>query len=440
VVYRVDRPRVDGGEDNVAAKVTATDGDESTKLQARQEYELLKQISHPNILRAHALEEAASEIAMITEFVPGGSLAACVRQEGALPLAWAHQVASGLVVAVKHLHEQRVFHLDINPNNVLLREDGSPVLCDFGSAERAREALCPGALTTPLYAAPEAVANAASSGELLDVWGAGCCIWEATLGALPWTLDLSDSWTVDKAAFIQRLEKFAEVEIPARKEGASIVLQTVRRPDLPDECWNLLQRCLAPQQTRATALEAAENAWIKEFTCPQELTSEELWMRRHNPYVGTVWRAPSSPSMFSPDPDSPRVVAPTRRQRRKRCCWMDSPDSPKNVAASRVHKIGDRPLSAEEDVTKDVASLATASLETIILGDRSIPSTEIQTDSTDDDGPFVSRLRPHANSPARSKSFPDTRSDLRTPEHLLVYPSRPTYPITSLDFETAPAA
>merc|ERR1719453_1667519 len=75
VVYRVDRPRADGGEDSAATKVTATEGDEYIKLQARQEYDILKHISHPNIIRAHVFEEAAKEVAMIMDYIPGGSLA-----------------------------------------------------------------------------------------------------------------------------------------------------------------------------------------------------------------------------------------------------------------------------------------------------------------------------------------------------------------------------
>jgi serine/threonine protein kinase len=309
VVYRCDRNQ-DGGEDTVAAKVTATAGDDSLAQRAAQEYDILKDISHPNIIRVFSFEKAANEVALIMDFVPGGSLSQCVKQGGALPLDWAHRVAYGLLLALKHLHSLRVLHLDLNPNNVLLSVEGNPVLCDFGSAQLAREGGSIGAVQTPLYSAPEAVADTAMSGDLLDVWGAGCCIFEALLGEVPWKAGMDEEEVVDRVALVNRLDDFADVEIPKIREE-----KEVKQVEMPPDCWALLTRCLAPAHKRATAREAAENKWVMEFIVPNAVTAEDLWMRRHNPYVGTTWHAPASPFVFGTS--SPRTASPTVLPRRK---------------------------------------------------------------------------------------------------------------------------
>jgi serine/threonine protein kinase len=309
VVYRVDRPRADGGKDSVAAKVTATGGDESVKLHARQEYDMLKQVAHPHIIAVELFEEAAFETVVIMEYVPRGSLASSVRQHGLLSSEGAQQVAFGLFAAVKYLHERRAWHLDIKPDNLLLRADGNCVLCDFGSAQWAAETFSSGAVGTPAYAAPEAIANKVTSGDLLDMWGAGCCVWEATIGAVPWMLESEAPDWVNTAAFIERLEKFAEVEIPARRNASDCF-------DLPDGCWHLLQRCLAPKETRALVVEAVQNPWVKEVEPASAPTVAQRLMQRHNPYVGTSRHAPASPSMFCLDASSPWIVNPTRHERR----------------------------------------------------------------------------------------------------------------------------
>jgi hypothetical protein len=226
---------------------------------------------------------------------------------------------------------------------------------------------------------------------------------------VPWTVAAE----VDASAFIQRLERLADMEIPARREAEPTL-------DFPEDCWALLQRCLAPEQKRATATEAAENAWVKEFIFPHALTVEELFSRRHNPYVGTFF-SPASPTLF-PDPDGPRSVAQTRQQRRRSFRWMDAEE---RDAVGRVDETGQHAADIWEDLTPMTTARTSRETVTLVEGDLSSQRSDGDTPSTStDEGPFVSRPRAQMNSRPRSMTFPVTVANLMKPALPLENPSR----------------
>jgi serine/threonine protein kinase len=95
------------------------------------------------------------------------------------------------------MHAHNVFHRDVKLANVLVGDDGSPVLCDFGVSKMhagQTVAAATSAVTTaiqsaltPAYAAPEVIKQEAHAniGEKADVFGYGVCLWMATFGKLP---------------------------------------------------------------------------------------------------------------------------------------------------------------------------------------------------------------------------------------------------------------
>jgi len=89
-------------------------------------------------------------------------------------------VAAGLARAVQAAHASGVLHRDIKPGNVILREDGSPVLVDFGLARRAETVSLTGTgdlLGTPRYMAPEQ-ARGEEADERTDIYGLGVLMYE----------------------------------------------------------------------------------------------------------------------------------------------------------------------------------------------------------------------------------------------------------------------
>ncbi|KAA0234154.1 MAG: hypothetical protein JJLCMIEE_01937 [Acidimicrobiales bacterium] len=100
----------------------------------RREASLLAFLDHPNILRFHELVEFDHGPGMVVGLCPGGSLADALAGDRRLSASAVARLGHTAAAALAHLHSEGVVHHDISPANVLLDADGSPVLCDLGSA------------------------------------------------------------------------------------------------------------------------------------------------------------------------------------------------------------------------------------------------------------------------------------------------------------------
>ncbi|MCL4159281.1 UNVERIFIED_CONTAM: hypothetical protein GTU68_000575, partial [Idotea baltica] len=67
------------------------------------------------------------------EYVEGGSLAEKLRS-GPLSTETSVAIASKIGQAIEHAHRKNVIHRDVKPGNILLQQDGTPQICDFGLA------------------------------------------------------------------------------------------------------------------------------------------------------------------------------------------------------------------------------------------------------------------------------------------------------------------
>ncbi|MGE0583496.1 MAG: protein kinase [Steroidobacteraceae bacterium] len=98
-----------------------------------REYAIASAIRHPNIVRIHDFGVADDHAFIVMEYFPAGDLRGRIRQGIGVrqALAYLRQMAGALEV----LHGAGVLHRDLKPGNVMLREDGSVVLIDFGLAK-----------------------------------------------------------------------------------------------------------------------------------------------------------------------------------------------------------------------------------------------------------------------------------------------------------------
>src|SRR5262249_5846846 len=124
----------------------------------RTEAEAVARLLHPNIVQVYETGTHAGLPYFSLEFCPGGSLD---RRLDGTP--WGPAPAAALVEALARAmhaaHQAGVVHRDLKPANVLLADDGTPKVTDFGLAKRldgAAGLTQPGAmLGTPSYMAPE---------------------------------------------------------------------------------------------------------------------------------------------------------------------------------------------------------------------------------------------------------------------------------------------
>lgn len=104
-----------------------------------REFGFLREISHPNVVRALGLvripdgrDESASRLGMVMEYLDGGDL---VSMAGGPPRIWV-PVATRIAHALDHLHRSGIVHRDLKPRNVLMDGGDNPHLIDFALAAR----------------------------------------------------------------------------------------------------------------------------------------------------------------------------------------------------------------------------------------------------------------------------------------------------------------
>src|SRR5574343_960793 len=143
---------------------------------------------HPSIVPIFEAGEEGGDLYLVFEYVPGSNLAEFLRQSGALPPVKAVTILRPILDAVDHAHAQGIIHRDLKPSNILLDEDGTPRVMDFGIASRVDAASDgQGQITgTPAYMAPEYVLRR-ELGERSDVFAAGLILYGMLTGKAAYT-------------------------------------------------------------------------------------------------------------------------------------------------------------------------------------------------------------------------------------------------------------
>ena len=105
----------------------------------RREFEVLKGIDHPNIIRLEKAIYATDHIYIFQELVSGGDLLSYLERKGGLDEPEAAVIVFQLLKALEYLHSHGIVHRDIKPENILLtswRKGARIVLTDFGQARK----------------------------------------------------------------------------------------------------------------------------------------------------------------------------------------------------------------------------------------------------------------------------------------------------------------
>ncbi|MDQ1024706.1 outer membrane protein assembly factor BamB/predicted Ser/Thr protein kinase [Streptomyces umbrinus] len=115
---------------------------------------------------------------MASQYIPGESLAARVRERGPLNAQEFHSLAKALARGLRDIHRAGVVHRDLKPGNILLSERG-PLIIDFGvsRAVDGKPLTAAGQIVgTPAYMAPEQFTAPSEAGPAADVFSLGCVL------------------------------------------------------------------------------------------------------------------------------------------------------------------------------------------------------------------------------------------------------------------------
>ena len=166
----------------------AARGEPSLLERFAREGAVLRAAAHPNIVTVlDVLADEPSGPAIVMEYVPGGGLNALLEREPQLPLPRVLSLALDLSDALARAHRLGIVHRDLKPANVLIADNGTPRLTDFGVAHVVGAGSLTGTgalLGTLAYLSPEAWDGAAPDART-DVWAFGVMLYEMLAGRRP---------------------------------------------------------------------------------------------------------------------------------------------------------------------------------------------------------------------------------------------------------------
>ena len=209
-----------------------------------REAELMEKVSHPAIVRALEHGKHGRLHYFVMEFVDGVTLEQRVKN-GPLPARHAAEIGAQVARALHFAHERGIVHRDIKPGNLMLREDGSVVITDFGLARETGT----GSLTesgaivgTPIYMPPEQVLGERGGvGTKSDVYGLGATLYQLVTGSAPFQAETAQG--VLKAVLEHDPQPASALQV-----------------DLPTALESVIHKAMEKEPARryGTALEIAE--------------------------------------------------------------------------------------------------------------------------------------------------------------------------------------
>ncbi|KAL4997851.1 hypothetical protein BDV10DRAFT_81776 [Aspergillus recurvatus] len=250
-----------------------------------REISILRDLSHPNIVRLHEMVETDRHIGIIMEYASGGELFDHILRNKYLKDNSARRLFAQLVSGVGYLHKKGIVHRDLKLENLLLDRNRNIIITDFGFANTfdptdelteeieynltnkefvkrmrldkpnvkgfRRGDLMQTSCGSPCYAAPElVVSDSLYTGRRVDVWSCGVILYAMLAGYLPFDDD------------------------PANPDGDNInllykyiVTTPLTFPEyVTPHARDLLRRILVPDpRKRADLFEVARHSWLSEY-------------------------------------------------------------------------------------------------------------------------------------------------------------------------------
>jgi serine/threonine protein kinase len=279
--YRLERPLGRGGmasvyvardselERDVAVKLLAENLSDDSTFRERfvREARLAARLSHPNVVSVYDAGEDGGRPYIVMELVEGETLADLLAR-GRVPPDQARALALQAAEGLAHAHEAGLVHRDIKPQNLILRDDGTLKIADFGIARAAEATALTQAgtvLGTAAYLSPEQALGEAVT-PAADVYSLGAVLYELLTGQPPFEFEsLGDL-----------AEQQGRMEITPVRELA---------PEVRRELEDVVMHCLARNPGYRPPTGAALAAELSGGAPPTRPTRVMATPRRNRRYV-----------------------------------------------------------------------------------------------------------------------------------------------------------
>jgi eukaryotic-like serine/threonine-protein kinase len=192
----------------------------------QREIRMAARLHHPHVVSVYDSGESAGCLWFAMPYVRGESLRERLRREGILPIEEALRITRQAAQALSYAHKEGVVHRDVKPENLLLTEDGSTQVADFGIARAAEDqgdqrlTESGVALGTPAYMAPEQSSGEGVVDARADQYALAATCHEMLTGAPPFTGSSSHDLIVRRFTTPVPRVRAARPEVSPEIEGA----------------------------------------------------------------------------------------------------------------------------------------------------------------------------------------------------------------------------
>jgi calcium-dependent protein kinase len=250
----------ESGAERAVKKIEKSKWNPEENQKVIDEFNVLKGLDHPNILKMYELFEEEKHFYIVTDICKGGDLLdelEAMEETGCFPEAEAAILMNQVLSSVNYCHKNNFVHRDLKPENILLEQNkalheiklidfGFAVPCDEHHTMREQKG-------TAAYMSPQAMLEE-PYGQKTDVWAVGVIAYIVLAGFNPF-----EGHTDQETAVLVEMGEF-ELDIPE--------WETISK-----EAKDFVSKCLAyEEKDRLTAAQALEHPWVRK--CRSNINSE----------------------------------------------------------------------------------------------------------------------------------------------------------------------
>ncbi len=190
----------------------------------KNESKAIAVLNHPNIVRVYDVSFGDMIQYIVMEYIDGITLKEYIEMQGVLDWKETLHLTTQILKALQHAHENGIVHRDIKPQNIMLLQDGTIKVTDFGIARfssNATRTMTEQAIGSVHYIAPEQARGDKTDGKT-DIYSVGVMMYEMLTGTLPFDADSAVSVALMQLQTTAKRPRELNPDIPAGLEEITI--------------------------------------------------------------------------------------------------------------------------------------------------------------------------------------------------------------------------